>query len=310
MSSFHRSLVVLLTAAGLLLPVPARADSGELHDALAIEFKSVGDREMQAMRYEQALAAYLRASELEAQPILLFNRGRALQALKRYPEALDALSAFREQAPPELARRAGDLDELLAHLRQLVSRLEVVCAVPSASVVLDGKRLGATPLAGPVPVNAGSAHLTITADGYQAFEQDVVLPPAGQTSVVVALVRSKSEGTLTVNSVVGAVAFADGVRLGSVPAEVRLASGRHLIRVEHAGFVPAETSIEVSAGQTKSIKLLLERKAGLFSQWWFWTGTAVVVTAGVAVLIAATTERAPTSGDIPPGTVAAPLLRF
>jgi hypothetical protein len=310
MSSFQRSIVVLLAAAGLLLPEPARADSGELHDALAIEFKSVGDREMQAMRYEQALAAYLRASELEAHPILLFNRGRALEALKRYPEALDAMLAFREQASPELAKKAGDLDELLAHLGQLVSRLEVVCAVPSASVVLDGKRLGVTPLAKPVPVNAGSAHLTISADGYQPFEQDVVLPPAGQTSVVVTLVRSKAEGTLTVSSVVGAVAFADGVRLGTVPAEVTLPSGRHLIRAEHPGFVAAETGVEVSAGQTKSINLLLERKPGLFSQWWFWTGAAVVVTAGVVVLIAATTERAPTSGDIPPGRIAAPLLRF
>jgi hypothetical protein len=305
-----RFFVLLLAGSSLVLPAPARADAGELHDALALEFKSAGDQAMQAKSYERALAAYDRAIELEAHPLLSFNRGRALQALNRYPEALDAIRLFQEQASPELAAKAGNLDELLANLRQHVSSLEIDCAVPHARVVLAGHPLGFTPFVGPLRVNAGSAHLTVTADGYQPFEKDLVLPPTLQQKVVVALVRSKTVGHLTVTSVVGAVAFADGVRLGSVPAEITLQSGRHLIRVEHPGFLTSETGVEISPGQERTLNLALEKEPGILGRWWFWTGAGVLVSAGVTALIFATTERSPSSGDIPPGRVAAPLLRF
>jgi len=310
MLSRNRLFVLLFAAASLLLPAPVRAESDGLHDALALEFKSAGDQAMQATHYEQALAAYERASELEANPILLFNRGRALQALNRYPEALDAIVAFSEQASPELVAKAGDLNELLANLRQHVSRLEIICAVSGARAVLAGKPLGTTPFATPLRVNAGSSKLVITAEGYLPFEKDVALPANGQQRVDVALVPRKAQGHLTVTSVVGAVAFADGVRLGTVPAEITLQRGRHLVRVEHPGFMASETGVEIIAGQDRSLNLALEKEPGLLGRWWFWTGAGVLVSAGVTALICATTERGPSSGDIAPGRVAAPLLRF
>ncbi|HYQ04882.1 MAG TPA: PEGA domain-containing protein [Polyangiaceae bacterium] len=299
-----------MAASPLLLCAPARAESAGLHDALALEFKSAGDQAMQEKHYEQALAAYDRANELEAHPLLLFNRGRALQALNRYPEALDAMVAFSEQASPELAAKAGNLQELIENLRQHVSRLEIICAVPGARATLDGKPLGATPFAKPLRVNAGSSRLVLSADGYLPFETDITLPAAEVQTVRVELVRRNTDGHLIVTSAAGAVAFADGVRLGAVPADVTLPSGRHLIRVEHAGFRSAETGVQIVAGQDRTLDLALEKEPGIWGKWWFWTGAGVVVTAGVTAIICATTERSPSSGDIPPGRVAAPLLRF
>jgi hypothetical protein len=301
---------LLLAASPLLLCAPARAESAGLHDALALEFKSVGDQAMQEKHYEQALAAYDRANELEAHPSLLFNRGRALQALNRYPEALDAMVAFSEQASPELAAKAGNLEALLENLRQHVSRLEIICAVPGARATLDGRPLGTTPFVKPLAVNAGSSRLVLTADGYQPFERDLTLPAAGQQQVRVELVLRNTDGHLTVTSAAGAVAFADGVRLGAVPAEITLPSGRHLIRVEHPGFRTAETGVQIVAGQDRKLDLPLEKEPGVLGKWWFWTGAGVLVSAGVTALICATTERSPSSGDIAPGKVAAPLLRF
>jgi PEGA domain len=310
MSWPSRLLALLLTAGAALPPAAARAQSDGLRDALALEFKSAGDQAMQAKRYEEALRAYERANDIEPHPSLLFNRGRALQALNRYPEALDAMVTFREQASPELAARAGNLDELVTNLQQHVSSLEVICDVPGARAVLDGKPLGSAPFAKPLRVNAGRAHLTVSAEGYSSFERELELPGAETQRVTVVLLRRKAEGHLQVTSVVGAVAFVDGVRLGTVPAELTLQSGRHSLRIEHPGYLAAETGIEVSAGQNRRLHVPLERKTGLLGQWWFWTGAAVLVGAGVTVAILATTERAPSTGDIPPGRVAAPLVRF
>jgi hypothetical protein len=162
----------------------------------------------------------------------------------------------------------------------------------------------------PLRVNAGRAQLVITADGYLTFEKDIELPATGLQKVQVALVLRKAEGRLTITSAVGAVAFADGVRLGTVPAEITLSSGRHLIRVDHPGFRASETGVEIAAGQERSVNLALEKEPGILAKWWFWTGAGVLVSAGVTAIVCATTERSPSSGDIPPGRVAAPLLRF
>jgi len=310
MSFLSRGLSLLIILSSLLRPAGARADSEGLHDALALEFKSAGDEAMQAKQYQQALAAYDRATELEAHPILLFNRGRALQALDRYPEALKAMVAFSEQASPELLAKVGSLDELIANLRKHVGGLEIVCAVAGARATLDGKLLGTTPFAAPLPVNAGSSHLVVTADGYVQFEKDLTLPAGSTQRVDVTLQHRNTDARLTVTSIVGAIAFADGVRLGAVPAEVTLRSGRHVIRVEHAGFHASETQIELNPGQDRSVQVPLEKEPAIWGRWWFWTGAGVLASAAVTAVICATTERSPSSGDIPPGRVAAPLLRF
>ncbi len=128
---------------------------------------------------------------------------------------------------------------------------------------------------------------------------------------IASLVARSTEGRLTVGSpVAGAVAYVDGKRLGTVPAEIALADGSHRVRVEHPDYRAAETTVEIGSGDTKRIDVALERTPGLLSKWWFWTGAGVVLVGSVGVTIAATTERKADRGDIPPGTISAPLLRF
>jgi len=110
--------------------------------------------------------------------------------------------------------------------------------------------------------------------------------------------------------VAGALVYVDGERLGTVPAEVALAAGRHQVRIEHPDYRRAETTVEITSGDEKRLDVELEKNPGLLKKWWFWTGAGVVLAGGVGVTIALTTERKPDRGDIPPGTISAPLLRF
>ena len=307
-----KHLIQLLVTSVMVLGISTAGGAEDgLSDPLARELKSTGDAAMQSLRYEDALASYERATEIEAHPILLFNRARALQALQRYPAALEHFEAFRQEASPELLARAGELDALIARLRQQVSTLEVVCSVKGATVLIRGKKVGTTPLEDALRLNAGPASISVTADGYYPYKRDLTLPGAGSKRIEVRLVAKRTEGRLTVRSpVVGAVVYIDGKRLGSVPAEAALEKGRHRIRVEHPNYRRAETTVEITKGDAKQIDIALEKNPGVLKKWWFWTGAGVVLAGGVGVTIALTTEHKADSGDIPPGTVSAPLWSF
>lgn len=266
---------------------------------------------MGALRYQDALDAYERATAIEAHPSLLFNRGRALQALHRYPEALDHFEEFRRVASPELLAQAGQLDELMQRLRAQTTTLELVCNVKGASVLVRGVKIGVTPFERPLRLNAGAAHVSVMADGTLPFERDLVLPGGGSQRIDVRLQPRLGPARITVRSPIrGAVVFVDGHRLGTAPAEAKLGRGRHRVRLVHPDFEAAQTTIEVADGENRQLTLDLERKPGLLQKWWFWTGTGAVVAGGVALTIALTTERTADSGNIPPGVVSAPLTRF
>jgi hypothetical protein len=291
-------------------PAPAAADAG-LADPLARQLKLTGDTAMNALRYEEALSYYERATAIEAHPLLLFNRARALQALHRYPEALEHFEEFKRQASPELLARAGQLDELIERLRSQVGRLEIVCQTPGATILVRGLKVGETPLSGAVPLNAGPAHISVLADGFFPYETDVVLTGGATEQLAVSLSSKKSHGRVMFRSAVrGAVVFVDGERLGVVPAESSLVAGRHRVSLRHPDFKPSETTFVIGDGEAKVVALELERKPGIFQTWWFWTGASVVVASGVALTVALTTERKADRGSIAPGVVSAPLTRF
>ncbi len=275
------------------------------------ELKAKGDEAMGSLRYEEALDHYTRAFELEARPALLYNRGRALEALARFAEALDLITEFERQAPDDLKAQVPQLAELLVELRGKVSELTVTVSVAGASVVVGGRVLGKAPLAGPVRLNAGPAVVEVTADGFHPFKKSVVLP-GGKSLAVDARLKTKSKtGILRVDSpVVGAIVFVDGAQLGKVPAEKELLAGKHAVIVRADGYEEARTSAVVTAGERRTVTVKLDETPAVTSRWWFWTGAGVVVAGGVALTVALLTERPADSGDIEPGQVAAPLYRF
>lgn len=92
----------------------------------AASLKSEGDRLMDGLRYQDALDKYEASYELKSDPALLYNQGRALEGLGKFPEAVDKLLAFREQASPELLNRLGTaLTKNIDELRGRVALLSV-----------------------------------------------------------------------------------------------------------------------------------------------------------------------------------------
>jgi hypothetical protein len=243
--------------------------------------------------------------------------GRALQALNRYPEALDRLEAFQVVAPPELRARVPRLDELVRDLRGRVTTLKVTSNVPEARVLVRSTVMSKLPLSTPLRLSAGKAEIEVEAEGYFTFHRAVDLPGGRELTVDAKLFSKATSGLLVINaSAPNSMVYVDDQRTGLAPVELNVPGGAHRIVVKNLDFRTYETTTVVPAGARKDVDVKLQPPL-IVTRWWFWAGVTLVgVTAGM-IGYAYTHERAPDRGDIAPGQVRSPsafkgvpLVRF
>ena len=281
-------------------------------DQQAAALKLEGDAAMDALNYDKAVAAYTKAYAASPDPALLYNRGRAHQALREWAEALADLEKFAHEASPELRARVPKLDELVADVRAHIATLVLKANVDGSRVLVRGTELGTTPLAGPAQVASGPARVEILHEGYFDWRQDVTLP-GGQTTAIEAVLATKAtSGILRVASTTaGARIRVDGGPASASPSEGIVSAGTHEVVVHAEGFDDVTKDVVVVAGATKDLTIEPEKRPALTSRWWFWTGIGVIVIAGVMTTYALLTERSADSGDhFMPGQVSGPLLRW
>lgn len=298
-----------------LTTAPAHADDAPVASApsaadseRAATIRKKGDDDMLGGRAAEALAAYSEAYSLTRDPALLYNKGRAFEAMGEYPSALEQLEQFDHDASAELKARVPGLAKHIADLRQKTSQLAVVCDVDGATVRLRDRTLGTTPIQKVLRVRAGAGVLEVVKEGYFTHKREVTLPPAGLASVEVHLSSRATAGLLRVTSgAAGAQVTLDGKPIGTVPTEATVTAGSHTVQVSRDGYKPATSSVLVTAGESKSLDIPLESEAPITKKWWFWTGIGVVVLGGTATVIALTTEKSPGTGTIEPGRITAGL---
>ncbi len=299
-----RPWFALVLALVLALDSPAHAQQVAPTPTASQLSKRRGDDLLEAKRFVEALAAYDEAYAADPNPALLYNRGRALQFLARYPEALASIRRFSQDASPELRARVPGLAELVADLESRVASLTIVCEVFGARILLGGRELGVCPFAAPVAVGAGLQSFEALAEGYLPFHRELTLPGAGAMTVVVALASRDTSALLVVKSKVAASRVqVDGQVVGLVPAETGLLAGEHTVQVDHEGFDPARTRIVLKAGERKELVLDPVPRPTVFARWWFWTGLAVVAAGVTTTAIVLSTESAAPAGNFSPGSV-------
>jgi hypothetical protein len=276
--------------------------------AQAAKLKRDGDAAMVALRHDEALEAYSQAYEILRDPALLYNRGRALEGLGRFPEALEQLEAFDAQAPAQLKARVPALTELLAEVRARIATLTLSCNIEGARILVGDRVVGTTPLAGPLKLNAGPTQVQVEAEGYIPFRSTVELPGGGALAVDARLSPRSRKGILVVrSSVTGARVTIDGHSVGNVPAETSLSAGTHRILVESDGYIAASMSALIVAGDRKQVDVALNPAQPIVTRWWFWTGIGAVVVAGAVLTSVLLKEGAADEGTIPPRQVSAPF---
>lgn len=283
-SSVASVLVALAVLATPFVARDARADDPPSPErvAQAAKLKDDADKLMSELRYADAYAIYAQAYELNADPAILYNQGRALQAMGDYPESLDRLERFRKYAPADVRAKVPDLDGLIAEIKKSVGTLVLRCNVPRAAVLLRAKALLNGCDGHPVGVRSGLAILDVLADGYEPFKSSVEVPAGKTVTLDVNLVEKARVAMVAVRvSPEGALVLADGKPLGPAPVEAKLAPGPHTLVVQQEGHEDETVPITLDHNEKRTIDLRI-KETPVTARWWFWAGLGVALVGGGA----------------------------
>ena len=275
------------------------------------ELKAKGDAAFDTFHYADALRFYQQAYDLSSDPALLYNQGRALQALGRNPEALSMFERFQAEAPPDLQAKVPGLAKLVADMRARVAVLVVTCNVKGAQVVVGDRVLGETGALDELRLDAGTVTVKVQKEGYFPVKRELALAGGAETRLDLTLQSRAVSGVLAIMVDPPAARVSiDGTFEGNAPLELVLPAGTHALTITAAGYEPLSSKAVVTADARADVRLTMHETPGLTSRWWFWAGIGTVVVAGVAVGIALSTDRAAPSGNFSPPRVGAPLIKF
>lgn len=302
----------LLSAGAPAQAGPRRAHAGSVTSLAEKEaqreaqrLKAEANELLDGGRPEEALARYRQARQASPLPELDYNEGRALQALARYAEALEALVRFRDTAPPKVVQQVPMLASLIEELKGKLHVLTVSATPEGAEVLVRDVRVGSAPVRG-LQVIAGSAKVEVRAPKHVPYLRTVDLPGGATSTLDVTLAPVVVPTYLSVVTVPdGARVSVDGRALGASPARLRVEPGRHDVTLEHEGYERALQSIVVKPESNETLRVSLTKKpGGVLTRWWFWGAVGVVAAGATVSAVALTTERDPAVGSLPPGQVA------
>lgn len=159
-------------------PPPTKGVSPEVSKHFAL-----GNDYYQEGKYASALAEYDQAYELSTDDKgkrnwkILFNRGQCLVMLGREPEAIESFERYLNEGGDQVdAARRAQVENDIKKLRDRLGTIILEGTMPTGSdVTLDGRKMGKTPLPGPM----------IAASGFH----DLVIRPPGSGQPYVASVK-------------------------------------------------------------------------------------------------------------------------
>jgi len=241
----------LLLGALLARYAPAQPASTERRAEAAHHFE-VGLELVQQQAWDSALVEFLRSRQLFPLRNAVRNAAVCLRELHRYDEALETYDSLLQdfgKELPEADRQSVVAD--IAKLGKYVAFLAVESDPPGATVVVDGRERGKTPLDKPVRVTIGTRNVRVYREGYAPYETPVFVA-SGETQRVSAKLSVVSRlGTLRVTESTGRVfeVLCDGAVVGATPWEGPLLEGTHEVSLRNEldmGGLPREVRIETN----------------------------------------------------------------
>jgi hypothetical protein len=163
--------------------------------------------------------------------------------------------------------RAGETIKVSASLEASMAgaggNVKIVSNVSGANVLLDGKKVGVTPMTIKA-VKAGNHIIAVAKRGYETNEEQVDIQ-VGQALVLKMNLR-KAVPSATIKVIVGvpgAEIYVDGNKVDPKKREVAVAPGEHFVTVTKQGYAKYEKKVTVAKDQTLPLTVELKAMGGL-----------------------------------------------
>jgi hypothetical protein len=180
------SLAVVVAAAA-----PAAAGDGPTTKREADRHFKTGVKLFEESKYSEALAEFEQAYALASHPLVLYNLAATHRALSQYSQAVDFYNRFLTEGkgvvkPAQLAKGQRELDDLL----RLIARVDVTTEPVGATVSVDGRAIGPTPLGQPLILGPGDHVVSATLEGHEPAERSVRVAAGDTLAVALTLARA------------------------------------------------------------------------------------------------------------------------
>jgi tetratricopeptide (TPR) repeat protein len=171
--------------------------------------------------YRGALVEFTRAYTLAPNGVVLFNIGETEYQLRDYAGALDAFQRYLFEAPADDKNRPI-AERNIKDLRTRVGQLRVVTVPPGATVSINDRVVGESPLQKPIVVGAGRLTVRAALPGRPAIEHPVDV--AGEDDVLLTMEVPRSHALPAGSALAGDGMVVDTSTHPSVsPSTLRLA---------------------------------------------------------------------------------------
>jgi hypothetical protein len=161
------------------------AKAEEAGDAAAADRKAKiqfeeGVRMFQEGDFDSAAIAFERAYELRPSYKILYNVGQVESELKHYFRASEAYKKYLDQGGTEISpERRNEVIAQIERLQSLFGLVDIKYSTDGVTVLIDGVRIGTTPLTEPSVVDMGTHELSLR-DGIQEVYRESFRIGGGQ----------------------------------------------------------------------------------------------------------------------------------
>ena len=202
-------------------------------------------------------------AEVEIDGLYLPFGERVLIRPGRYDLAATAEGYFPLQQ--ELIVTREDSQALELTLQPLPGRVTITSEPAGAEVLLDGERIGTTPLE-EASISAGEHQLSLRAERYLPWAQTLEVAGRDRAQAVSAELAPAWADISVSSEPAGATVTVDGEPVATTPAVVEVLQGERELGLRLVGYAPWTRSLGVTAGEAASLDpVTLEPAAGILS---------------------------------------------
>ena len=249
---FFRIALIFTFALGL--PGQLLADEEEARREAKRHFKA-GLSFLKAEDFDAAAAELELSVKIFTNKNNLYNLANCYRALHRYGEALAFFERVLDEFPKKLGKEMrDDIQAQIKEINDLVARLTIEVNLDGASVELNDKPAGTSPLKAPLIVAPGEYTVTVSLDGHDTVSKALTLTSASEHTVAFELEVTRARLTITTDGP-GAEITVNGESVGTTPldAPVALLEGVYAVAVKKSGFKAIEQRIELAVGEEKAL---------------------------------------------------------